>query len=165
MFDFLIPKSKVQSYRIREIPIENFEMLGVGQINPYCKEEFDQEIYITVVVFANEDKDFDEKEGLILTEYFSFRTCPKCKKKELIPMKIYSNLDLNYLKNEEEIAFDAYEEHPSFRHQPTNVQAYCNVCQSCFEMRVKNKDLWIKEAKKIKEKQLITSKWQEYRVN
>ena len=75
------------------------------------------------------------------------------------------NLDTIYLKNEEEVAFDAYEEHPSRRYFPTIVDAYCNSCNTCFEIRIKNKDLWIKEAKKIKEKELITRSWEAYNVD
>lgn len=162
MLDFLIPKSKVQAYGIREVSIETFEIIGIGQINPYCNNEYDNEIFITVVNFANDSKNYDEKEGLILTKYFTLRKCPKCKKVELVPTKIKINLDSTYIKHEEEIAYDAFEEHPSRRHFPSTVEAYCNHCSTCFEMRIKSKDTWVKEAKKIKERDLVTFSWEEY---
>ena len=165
MLDFLIPKTKVQVYTIKEVPIEDFEVIGIGQINPYCKLRYEDEIFVTVVNFANDSRNYDEKEGLIVSKYFSVRRCPRCKKVELIPVKMKINLDATYLRNEEEIAYDAYEEHPSRRHFPTYVDAYCNSCNSCFEIRIKSKDLWIKEAKKIKDKDLITHSWYEYNVN
>ena len=165
MLDFILPKTKVQVYRIREIPIEHFEIIGIGQINPYCRMQYDNELFVTVVNFANDSRNYDEKEGLIISDYFTVRRCPKCKKIELIPIKMKINLDDTYLKNEEEVAFDAYEEHPSRRYFPTIVDAYCNSCNSCFEIRIKNKDIWIKEAKKIKEKELITRSWQAYNVD
>ncbi|MBQ8848476.1 MAG: hypothetical protein IJ003_05980 [Candidatus Gastranaerophilales bacterium] len=165
MLDFLLPKSKIQAFNLREVPIEHFEVIGIGQINPYCNIQYDNEIFLTVVNFVNESKNFDEKEGLIIAKYFSVRRCPRCKKTELIPVKMHINMDLNYLKNEEEIAFDAYEEHPSRRHFPTLVSAYCNHCNSCFEIRIKNKDTWIKQAKRIKEKDLVTRSWEEYNTD
>ncbi|MBQ4647266.1 MAG: hypothetical protein IJB79_07950 [Candidatus Gastranaerophilales bacterium] len=165
MLDFLIPKSKLQSWSIREIPIEMMEIIGIGQINPYYDGKYDNEIFVTVVNFANESRNYDEKEGLILTKYFTIKKCPKCKKTELIPVKIKINMDNVYIVNEEEIAFDAYEEHPSRRHFPSTVQAFCNECSACFEIRIKLKDCWVKEAKKIKEKDLITRHWEEYCID
>lgn len=161
MLDFLIPKTKLQTYGIREVPIEMFDVLGIGQINPYCKNEFENEVFVTVVSFAYDFKKFDEREGLILTNYFTVKKCPKCRKIELIPTKIRINLDPIYKAHEEEIAFDAFEEHPSKRHFPSIIEAYCNNCSTCFEMKIKSKDAWVKEAKRIKEKDLITP-WQEY---
>ena len=165
MLDFLVPKTKIQAYTVNEIPIEHFEVIGIGQINPYCRTQYDNEIFVTVVNLANDSKNYDEKEGLILTKYFTVRKCPRCKKNELIPVKMRINLDITYLKNEEEVAYDAFEEHPSRRHFPSSVDAYCNACNSCFEIRIKNKDLWIKQAKRIKEKELITHSWDEYNVD
>jgi len=164
MLDFLIPKNKVQTYLVEQVPIENFEIIGIGQINPYCNIKYDDEVFVTVVNFANDSKNYDEKEGLVISSFFAVRKCPKCKKNTLIPVKIRINFDITYLKHEEEIAYDAFEEHPSYRHFPTTVNAYCNGCNSCFEFRIKNKDLWIKQAKKIKEKDLITRSWEEYNI-
>ena len=70
MLDFLTPKTKVQAYTVNEIPIEHFEVIGIGQINPYCQTQYDNEIFVTVVNLANDSKNYDEKEGLILTKYF-----------------------------------------------------------------------------------------------
>jgi len=165
MLDFLLPKTKIQAYGIREIPIEQFEVLGIGQINPYCNNQYDNEIFITVVNFANETRNYDEKEGLILTKFFTVRRCPKCKKTELILTRIKINMDSTYLAHEEEIAFDAYEENPSRRHFASISEAYCNHCSSCFEIKIKSKDVWVKEAKKIKNKNLITGCWEEYCID
>lgn len=165
MLNFLTPKTKVQAYNIKEVPIETFEVIGVGQINPYCCFQYENEIFLTVVNFANESRQFDEKEGLILAKYFTVRRCPRCKRIELIPVKIKINLDLTYLKHEEEIAFDAFEEFPSRRHFPSVVSAFCNHCSSCFEIRIKMKDAWIKEARRIKERDLITASWEEYQID
>lgn len=162
MFDFLISKNKLQAWALQEVPIETFEVIGVGQINPYCKTQYDNEIFITVVSFANDARNYDEREGLVLTKFFTVKKCPRCKKMELIPTKIKINLDSTYIKYEEEIAFDAYEEHPSRRHFPSTVMAYCNNCSTCFEARIKSKDSWAKEAKKIKERELLNGAWEEY---
>ena len=162
MLSFLLPKSKVKSYQIRELSIEDFEIIGIDQINPYCKKEFDEKIFITVVSLANDFKKFDEKEGLISTKYFAVRRCPKCRKNELIPIKLKINLDSEYLSHEEEIAFDAYEEFPSKKHFSSIAKAYCNNCSSCFEIKIKTNDRWVKQARKIKNKDLITKAWVEY---
>lgn len=162
MLDFLIPKSKIQSWATREVPIELFDVIGIGQINPYCKNQFDNEIFITVINFANDAKNYDEREGLVLAKNFTLKKCPKCKRIELIPTKLKINLDSTYIRHEEEIAFDAFEEHPSRRHFSSTAQAFCNNCSSCFEMKIKSKDCWVKEAKKIKEKDLLTGFWEEY---
>ena len=53
MLDFLLPKSKIQAFNLREVPIEHFEVIGIGQINPYCNIQYDNEIFLTVVNFAN----------------------------------------------------------------------------------------------------------------
>ena len=165
MLNFLIPKTKLQAYTIREVPIELFEVIGVGQINPYCSSRFDNEIFITVVNFANDMKDYDEREGLVVSKYFTVKRCPKCKRLELIPVKIRINLDKTYIAHEEEIAYDAFEEHPSRRHFPSTVSAFCNHCSTCFETRIKSSDCWVKEAKKIKERDLINSAWEEFCVD
>ena len=88
--------------------------------------------------------------------------CPRCKKPQLIPVKLRINRDKTYLKHEEEIAFDAYEEHPSRRHFPSIANAYCNNCSSCFQIKIKSNDTWIKEALRIKNKDILTSVWDEY---
>ena len=165
MLNFLTPKNKLQAWAIREVAIETFEVIGIGQINPYCNSQYENEIFITVVSFANDAKNYDEREGLILTKYFTVKKCPKCKKTELVPIKLKINLDETYLHHEEEIAFDAFEEHPSRRHFPSIVSAFCNHCSTCFEARIKTKDCWIKEAKKIKERDLITGSWEEYCID
>ncbi len=165
MLDFLIPKSKIQAYGLRELPIESFEIIGVGQVNPYCSYEYDSEIYFTVVSFAFESSKFDEKEGLVFSNYFSVKRCPRCKQKVLFPTKIKLNFDSTYIKHEEEIAYNAFEEFPSRRHFPSTVEAYCKNCSTCFEMKIKSKDCWVKEAKKIKEKDLITGFWEEYNID
>ena len=162
MLNFLTPKNKLQAWATREIPIELFEVIGVGQINPYCNSQYDNEIFLTVVNFANDTNKYDEREGLILSRCFTVKKCPRCKKNELVPTKLKINLDQTYMKYEEEIAFDAFEEHPSRRHLPSVAEAFCNNCSTCFEIRIKMKDCWIKEAKKIKEKDLVTGCWQEY---
>ena len=162
MLNFLTPKNKLQIWAIREVPIETFEVIGIGQINPYCNAQYENEIFLTVVNFANGSKNYDEREGLILTKYFTVKKCPKCKKTELIPIKIKINLDETYIRHEEEIAYDAFEEHPSRRHLPSMVEAFCNHCSTCFEARIKSKDCWVKEAKKIKERDLIVGSWEEY---
>lgn len=162
MFNFLTPKTKLRAYNIRKVPIENFQIIGIGQINPYCSVKFENEMFVTLVNVAFDSKQYDEREGLILAKYFTVRRCPECKRVELVPVRIRINRDLTYLKNEEEVAFDAFEEHPSRRHFPTTVEAYCNNCSSCFEIRAKNKDPWIKEALKLKNKDLITGDWEEY---
>ena len=162
MLDFFLPKSKVQYYQINEVPIEMFEILGIGQINPYCNMRYENEVFVTAVNIANEARHYDEKEGLVLTKYFSVRKCPKCKKIELIPTRIRINMDSVYREHEEEIAFDAFEEHPSRRHFSSMIDAYCNHCSACFEMKIKSKDTWVKEAKRVKEKNLLTGSWEEY---
>ncbi len=163
MFDFLIPKSKLQYHTYKEVPINEFEIIGITQINPYCHTKYDNEIFITVLDFLNESKKFDEREGLVLSKYFVLKRCPKCKKLELLPVKIKVNFYREYLRNEEEVAWDAYSEHPSKTNNPSVVWAYCNACNSCFEIRIKTKDYWVKQAKKLKEDDLITP-WDEYRV-
>lgn len=162
MLSFLTPKTKLQAWALREVPIEMFEVIGVGQINPYCKNQYENEIFITLVSFANDSKTYDEREGLVLTRVFSLKKCPRCKKIELIPTKIKINLDSTYIKHEEEVAFDAFEEPLLRRHYPSIVEAFCNHCSTCFEARIKSKDCWIKEAKKIKERDLLTGSWEEY---
>ena len=162
MLSFLFPKTKVDTYGIREIAINSVEMLGVSQINPYCSRRFEDKIFITVVNFSNGFKDFDEKEGLISTNYFAVRKCPKCKQKELIPIYLKINLDSTYLRHEEEIAYDAFEENPSKRHFSSIALAFCKHCSTSFEMKIKTKDKWIKEAKKIKNRELINFVWNEY---
>jgi len=164
MLDFLMPKTKVQAYNFREVPIETFEVIGIAQINPYCSSHYENETFLTVVNFANGSKNYDEKESLILAKYFTMRRCINCGKNELIPINIKINLHNLYLKNEEEIAFDAYSEYPSRINTPSIVKAYCNNCNSCFEIRIKTKDLWVKEAKAIKERNLIAP-WQEYKLS
>lgn len=162
MFDFLMSKTKLQAWEVQELPLEMFEIIGIGQINPYCKSQYDNEIFITVVNFANDSKNFDEKEGLVLAKNFVVKKCPKCRKNHLIPTKIKINFDITYTKYEEEIAFDAFEEYPSRRHAPSMIEAFCNNCSTCFEMKIKLKDSWVKSAKKIKERDLLTGSWDEY---
>ena len=163
MFGFLIPKTKLQYYNYKEIPIEELEIIGIAQINPYCKSKYDNEKFITVVDILNSAKKCDEKEGLVLSDYFVLKRCPKCKKVELVPTKIRINLYREYLRNEEEVAWDAYSEYPSKTNTPSVVEAYCNACNTCFEIRIKSKDYWVKQTKKIKEENLITP-WEEYKV-
>ena len=163
MFDFLIPKNKLQYHAINEIPIREFEMIGIAQINSYCSKKYENERIISVVGILNNSKKYDEKEGLILSDYFILKKCPKCKKTELIPTKLKINLFRNYLKNEEEVAWDAYSEEPSKTNTPSIVEAYCASCNSCFEIRIKSKDYWVKQVKKIKEEDLITP-WEEYNI-
>ncbi len=162
MLDFLLSKNRLLAHKIKEVPIQNFELLGIGSINPYYTKQTRDGIFVSLVNIANESKQYDEKEGLILTRYFTIRKCPKCRRIKLIPTKIKVNMDSTYLKYEEEIAYDAFEEHPSRRHLPSIVEAYCGHCFSCFEIRIKNCDTWVKEAKKIKSKDLIFGSWDEY---
>lgn len=165
MFNFLLPKSKVRAYNIRELPIENFEIIGIGEINPYCDKKYENELFVTIVNIAFDSNKYEEKEGIVLTKYFTVRKCPRCKKNELIPVRIRLNRDRTYLAHEEEIAFDAYEEHPSRRHFASIINAYCNNCSSCFQIKIKNKDQWAKEALKLKERDLINSIWEEYYID
>ena len=163
MFDFLIPKSKLRLYTLKEIPIQECEIMGIAQINPYCNSKNDYEIYVTVVDLLNNSKKYDEKEGLVLSKYFVLKRCPKCKKVELIPTKLRLNFYKDYLRNEEEVAWDAYAEYPSKTNTPSIITAYCKNCSSCFEIRIKSKDYWVKQAKKLKEEDLIVP-WEEYSV-
>ena len=161
MLDFLTSKKKVKAWAIKEVPIEVFEVIGIGQINPYCKNEYEDEKFITVVDIANYSNSDNEKEGLVLTKYFTVKKCPKCRKYELVPTKILMNLNSTYIKHEEEIAYEAFEEHPSKEHFLSTIEAFCNHCSTCFDIKIMMKDSWIKEAKKIKERDLITSCWED----
>ena len=111
--------------------------------------------------FLNESKDFDERESLVLTDYFTLTRCPKCKQIELVPTKIRINFNSTYKKYEEEVAYDAYSERPSRVNIPSVVSAYCNNCSSCFEIRIKSNDSWIKQAKKAKKEATIVP-WEEF---
>lgn len=155
MLDFLIPKNKVRAYSIREIPIEHFEVIGIGQINPYCNLKYDNELFLTVINIAGDCKKYDEKEGIILSKQFTVRKCPECGALALVPTKIRINL-----KNQE--APNQFEE--TIYNFPSYANAYCNSCSTCFEIRIKSSDLWVKEAKKVKEKELIGGLWEEYQV-
>ncbi len=171
MLNLLLPKTKIQAYNLQSVPIEEFEIVGIGQINQACNQAYDGEILLTVVNFANECKNFDEREGVTFADYFTKRKCPKCKRDELLPTKIKVNLDNLYLKNEEKIAnrtykaYRAYKEYPMNRQRSSIIEAYCPECGSCFSIIIKSCDLWIKEAKKIKEKDLIGSSWDEYKID
>ena len=162
MLNFLIPKTKLQAWSAKELPIELFEIIGIAQINPYCKTQLDNQVFFTLVNFSNDNKNYDEREGLVLSKYFTLKKCPKCKKIKLMPTKLKINMNATYIKHEEEIAFDAFEEIPSRKHVSSIAHAFCNHCSSCFELKIKLKDCWIKEAKKIKERDLITGCWEEY---
>lgn len=164
MLDFLVPKAKIRAYTMKEVPIETFEVIGIAQINPYCASKYENEVFLTVVNFANTSRNYDEKETLVLAKHFTLRRCPRCKSLSLIPVKIKANFDVLYLKNEEEVAYDAYCEYPSRTNTPSIVNAYCNKCNTCFEIRIKTKDIWIKEAKKIKQRDLVVP-WEEYHVD
>ena len=163
MLNFLIPKNRLRAFDVFEENIENFKVFGISQINPYCPEKYENEIFVTVVTVANDSKDYDEKEGLILSSYFTVRKCPRCKKVELIPVEMKINRSSSYLRNEEKIAYGNYDN--SRYNFPTRIRAYCNHCSGCFDILIKNEDTWIKEAKKIKEKDLIGASWQEYRLD
>lgn len=163
MFDFLIPKSKLQYHTYSELPASELEILGISQVNPYCNRKYNDEKFITVVDVLNDSKKYDEKEGLILSNYFVLKRCPRCKKLELVPSKIRINLYREYLRNEEEVAWNAYSEHPSKTNTPSIVEAYCKACNSCFDIRIKMKDYWVKQVKKLKEEDLITP-WETYNV-
>ena len=162
MFDFMKPKTKLKAYNIRKVPIETFQIAGIGQINPYCNYKFENAIFITIIDIAYDSKRFDEREGMIHSKHFIMKRCPECKQIELIPTRMRINRDTTYLKYAEEVAYDAFEEHPAKRHFPTIVEAYCNNCSSCFEIRIKNNDIWVKEALKLKDKDLISGVWEEY---
>ena len=165
MFNFLVPKSKLRAYDVIEVPIETFEIVGIGQINPYCDKKYENEIFATVVNVAFDSNKYEEREAIVLTEYFAVKRCPRCKKNALIPVKLRINRDKTYLKHEEEIAYDAFEEHPSRRHFPSLANAYCNNCSSCFQIKIKSSDVWVKQALKIKSKNIITSDWEEYYID
>ena len=76
--------------------------------------------------------------------------------------KFKINLDSVFMRHEEEIAYDAFEEHVSRRHVSNFAEAFCNHCSTCFEMKIKSKDCWVKEAKKIKTRDLLSGSWEEY---
>ena len=40
-------ESLVSGFEAKEVPIEEFEIIGVGQINPYCNLQYENEIFIT----------------------------------------------------------------------------------------------------------------------
>ena len=105
MFSFLIPKTKLQYHTFKELPLEELEIIGISQINPYYRTKYENEKFITVVDILNDSKKYDEKESLVLTNYFVSKRCPKCKKIELIPTKIRINQYREYLRNEEEVAW------------------------------------------------------------
>ena len=163
MLNFMVPKTKIQAHNIRKVPIETFQIAGIGQVNPYCNYKFENETFITIINIAFDSKQYDEREGMILSNNFTLKRCPECKQIELLPTRIRINRDSVYLRHEEEVAYDAFEEHPSRRHFPTTVEAYCNNCSNCFEIRIKNKDSWIKQALKLKDKDLILG-WEEYYI-
>ena len=163
MLNFLFPKTKVQMWNIVELPLEAFEMYGVAQINPYCQARYENNIYITMVDFMNESREYDERETLVLSKIFTLRKCPKCKRIELFPTKLKVNFDPKYLRYEEEVACDAYSELPSKTNTPSLAYAFCSACNSAFEIRIKAKDLWVKQAKKLKDKDLIVP-WEEYQI-
>lgn len=163
MLDILIPKTKLRAFDIIQIPLEELQVIGISQINPYYREKYDNELFVTVVSIANDSREYDEKEGLILTAYFTVRKCPKCAKVDLVPINIKINRNPNYLRNEEEAIYGNY--HTSRKNFPTIVNAFCNNCSTGFEILIKNEDLWIKEARKIKERQLITGAWEEYQLD
>ena len=164
MFNLFAPKNKVLAHNIKEVPLESFEIIGIGQINPYYPERYENEKFITVLDFLNDSKDCDERESLVLTSYFALKRCPKCKQIELVPIKIRLNLNSTYKKYEEEVAYDAYSERPSRVNIPSVVNAYCNSCSSCFEIRIKSNDTWVKQAKKASKSALITP-WEEYSLD
>lgn len=163
MFDFLTPKTKIRAFDIMQIPICELQITGISQINPYCSEKIDNEYFITVVSIANECREYDEKEGLILTNYFTVRKCPRCGALALIPTSIKINRNPNYIRNEEEAVYGNY--HTSRKNFPTVVRSFCTRCSTAFEILIKNDDLWIKEARKIKDAQLITGVWEEFQFN
>ena len=162
MFDFLIPKTKIRAYSIRKVPMETFQIAGIGQINPYCSYKFENEIFVTIIDIAYDSKNYDEKEGMVLTKKFIVKRCPECKQLELVPTRLKINRDSTYQRYEEEVAYDAFEEHPTRRHFPTTVEAYCHNCSSCFEIRMKSKDPWIKYALRLRDRDLISGAWDEY---
>jgi len=164
MFDFMKPKTMIRAYNIRKVPIENFQIAGIEQVNPYCNYKFDNELFVTIIDIAYDSKKYDEREGMILSKHFILRRCPECKQIKLIPTRFRINRDSIYLKYAEEVACDAFEENPSKRHFPTTVEAYCSNCSSCFEIRMKNNDPWIKEALRLKDKDLISGMWEEYYI-
>ena len=152
MFSFLSSKSKLRAYNILEVSPSSFDILGIGQVNPYCNLSFESDIYFTLVSLCFESRKYDERSAFVLSNYFTLKKCPKCKKIELVPSKLRINFNYIYLRNEEEIAFDAYEENPPEEHFPTTVEAYCRSCYSCFQIRLETKDSWVGQAKKIKKK-------------
>ena len=77
MLNFLIPKTKLQAWSAKELPIELFEIIGIAQINPYCKTQLDNQVFFTLVNFSNDNKNYDEREGLVLSKYFTLKKCPK----------------------------------------------------------------------------------------
>ena len=161
MFDFFMPKNKIKAHIIRDLDLKDLSILGISQINQQCKSVFEGNVLISVVTFINETIKYDEREALVLSDYFELRKCPKCNQVELFPTKLKINMYPEYLKNEESVAHDAYSEYPSKINTPTLVEAYCKSCNSAFEIRIKNKDLWIKQAKKLKDTDIIGS-WDEY---
>lgn len=163
MLDIFTPKTRVQFFDIQELPIESCEIMGINQINPYYRIKTEKQEFITIVTIANDSRKYDEKEAYVLSDYFVVKKCPKCKSVTLIPTKMKINQSHDYLKNEEEIAFgDYFDSRYNF---PTRIEAYCNNCSSCFNILVKNKEPWVKEAKKLKSKDIIGGKWETYQVD
>jgi len=163
MLDFLAPKTKLKAFDIIEVDIENFQVFGISQINPYCRKPFENEVFTTLVNIANDSRDYGEKEGFVLTTFFSVKKCPVCKRKTLIPVEFKINALGSYLRNEEKYAYAQF--FNSLHNFPSRARAYCNHCSSCFEVIIKNNDVWVKEAKKLKEKDLIEGEWHTYLVD
>ena len=63
MLNLIIRKTKVRFFDIMQLPLEELQVLGIGQINPYCREKYDNELFLTLVSIANESREYDEKEG------------------------------------------------------------------------------------------------------
>jgi len=163
MFSFLIPKTKIQAYDIAQIPIEKVEIFGITQINPNCHSTCDKEIFLTLVNLANTSRHYDEKEGFVVSEYFTVKKCPKCRKISLLPVYMKLNLSRDYLKNEEDFVMSAT--HYSKRTFSSKIHAFCSSCSSCFDILIEKNDCWVKEARKIKEYNLVMPSWSEYRVD
>ena len=73
MFDFLTPRTKVKAWTLKEVPIEKFEIVGIGQINPYCDMQYENKIIVTVLNFAPSHKSCEHRlHGLRRTVAFSW---------------------------------------------------------------------------------------------
>ena len=61
MFSFMIPKTKLRAYKIKKVPMETFQIAGIGQINPYCSYKFETEPFVTIIDVSYDSNKYDER--------------------------------------------------------------------------------------------------------